>query len=322
MELIEDANVPVVESDTMTTLQRQFEARPIRIDHNLYKSNAPWPTKTDVWCFHCAHPFNTMPVPMVARYDHDRSLAVCFGNFCSPNCGRAYALDHRPLSWSQAVGFYTKILRDCFGIPAETRGRAAWPKERLKTFGGDLTIEEFREGFSTPLVMRVENVSFCMQNLSIVEVSPDRGSGVPVGIQEDTDLAADEETRERKRLRALASQVIRNTRNKGKRAVEEDDDDDDDDDDHDDHDEKEDNDDESSRERTPPQPISSTSVLATFLENMRVYKGDEKAVRSVMVDARGPLARAATGSSDSTSQGMAPATKKGKVSHPAPPPRG
>jgi hypothetical protein len=281
MELIEDANVPVVESDMLNTLQRQFEAKPVHIQHNLYESGAKWPTRTDVWCFHCAHPFATMPVPLVSRYDYERRQAVCFGNFCSPNCGRAYAQEHRPLSWSQAMIFYTKMLSECFGIPVDTPGRAAWPKERLKVFGGDLTIEEFRAGFATPLVLRVENVSFCIQNLSIVEVVADEGERDADESESPEDRTTKADNVERRRLRALASYMIENAHSKQQAAQtkpngdHEEDDDEDVDEDREDHEDPEDhNNDEH-------------SILASFLKNMRMYKGDEQVARSAMVDVHG-----------------------------------
>ena len=288
MQLIEDGDVPVVESDVRSTLQRQFESRPVRVDHPLYKPDAPWPCRTDVWCFHCCHPFSTMPVPLVARYDHDRHLAVCFGNFCSPNCGRAYAQEHRPMSWGQAMVFYTHILSECFGIPVDSAGRSAWPKERLRVFGGDLTIEEFRAGFATPLVLRVENVAFCMQNLSIFQVLPAEG----MSFQADSTAE-----NERQRLHALAAHVIDTSRSKHtERAVQHDqgEDEDDNDDEYDDED-GEDNDGDSSGPAGVADQgtssgyadsacqASSASVLATFLANMKVYKGDESAARSAML---------------------------------------
>lgn len=307
MELVEDPLVECVESDMRTTLQRQFDSQPVKIDHNLYLPGQPWPLQTQVWCFHCAHPFTNMPVPLVARYDHDRRLAVCFGNFCSPNCGRAYALDHRPLSWAQAMIFYTKILSECFGIPAETSGRPAWPKERLRVFGGDLSIEEFRAGFSTPLVLRVENVSFCIQNISLVEVSRDQAAGISVGSKDGALGNSESALSEQMRLQALAVQVISKKRsihplpasNPTKRMAEFDP-----------------NDEESSaivafanrfddqtnaypgdsmdtQENAPTakgkeeHQNSSTSILATFLENLRMYKGNEQEARKVMMDVGG-----------------------------------
>ena len=308
MELIEDPTVECVESDMRTTLQRQFDSQPVKIDHNLYKPNQPWPLQTKVWCSHCAHPFTNMPLPLVARYDHDRRQAVCFGNFCSANCGRAYALDHRPLSWAQAMLWYTKVLSECFGIPAETSGRPAWPKERLRAFGGDLSIEEFRAGFSTPLVLRVENVTFCMQNLSLVEVSCAQASGISVGKQEISQGTSETDHSEQTRLQALARQVISKKRSApastGSNQIA--------------HianfDAYEGDTKETTAETTrfggkadacaidfvdmqdyaamqakgkdDPQ-LSSPSILATFLENLRMYKGNEQEARKAMMDVGG-----------------------------------
>jgi hypothetical protein len=60
-----------------------------------------------------------------------------------------------------------------FGISPDTDGKIAWPNERLTMFGGDMEIAEFRKDFSSPRFFRVETISFCLQNVSIVEVLPD-----------------------------------------------------------------------------------------------------------------------------------------------------
>jgi len=219
-----------------------------------------------------------MPVPLVSRYDHDRRLPVGFGNFCSPNCARAYAIEHRPLSWSQAMCFYSVILRDSFGISPEDSTRPAYPKERLSVFGGDLSIEEFRAGFSTPTVLRVESVTFCMQNLSLVEVSPDQGRGVSVGMAENGDEEA-EDGKEHGRLQALAACVISKARKKQQ--------------DKQDKDEKDqvlgaledsDEDGEVSASHGSSRHENGASILAAFVQNLRAFKGDEKATRAAMMN--------------------------------------
>ena len=186
--------------DMRTELQREYQDRPARFIHSTFKTGAPWPRTTDIWCWHCAHSFTTMPVPLVSRYDHERRLPICYGIFCSPNCARAYAREHKPLSWTRTMIYYSLVLHKSFGINPSLSSRPAWPKERLKVFGGDLSIEEFREGFTLPTVMRVETVSFAMQNTSIIEICPDQFLGVSVG--------ANPEVGEKELLGSLAKTVI------------------------------------------------------------------------------------------------------------------
>jgi hypothetical protein len=188
-------------SDMRSTLERQYEDTPNRFEHDVFEQDRPWPRTTDLWCMHCCHPFTTMPVPLISRYDHERCKPVGFGIFCSPQCGRAYAIEHKPLSWSRVMIYYSLVLRNSFGIDPEDCQRPAWPRARLRVFGGDLSIEEFRAGFKTPTVQRVETVSFCMQNTTVVDISSDQLTGVSVGNLEAQAVPND-------LLGALASSVI------------------------------------------------------------------------------------------------------------------
>ena len=165
----------VVEEKVRMTahITKKFEDLPLTIEHQLYPKEKPWPLKTNVVCWHDCHPFDGMPFPLVSRYCYERKIAVCFGNFCSPNCGRAYAIEHRPLSYQHSLVHYTYILWKSFGIPPEKCSGIANPRECLLMFGGTQTIQEFRSDFTLSKRLRVNDVSFCIQNVTIVEVLPD-----------------------------------------------------------------------------------------------------------------------------------------------------
>ncbi len=203
MTFLDDPDVREEVHDVCSTLKRHFETLPRRIVHNNLKDGRHWPIKTDQWCMHDCHPFDTIPVPLVARYDYEKKKPVCFGNFCSPNCGRAYALERKPVGWTLVMSDYSQILFECFGIPVEDSGRVAWPREMLRVFGGDKSIEEFRAGFSHPLCLRLETNSFCVQLQVLVEVLPDLSSGVSVGVPHGSHRQD-----QSKRLQALANTVI------------------------------------------------------------------------------------------------------------------
>ena len=182
-------NVVVEERVRMTAhITKKFEDLPLTIEHQLYPKELPWPTKTDVVCWHDCHPFDGMPFPLVSRYCYERKIAVCFGNFCSPNCGRAYAVEHRPLSYQHSLVHYTYILWKSFGIPPEKCTGIANPRECLLMFGGTQTIQEFRSDFTLSRRLRINDVSFCIQNVTIVEVLPDhQESDIQVNSSLDTD---------------------------------------------------------------------------------------------------------------------------------------
>jgi hypothetical protein len=171
-ELCEDASVTVQEIEMRSIVARAFDSNSITVKHDLFKEGQEWPSSTTIHCWHDCHSFTTMPVPMVARFDHLRNMAVCFGVFCSPECARAYAMEHEPVSNAQAVAFYSVVLHRSFGIRPENSSTVALPKLRLKMFGGDMDIQEFRKGFTSPVVQRVVNISFCMINAQFVNVEP------------------------------------------------------------------------------------------------------------------------------------------------------
>lgn len=243
----EDAKTSVI--DMRSELRREYDTRPKRITHHLVPKGQPWPKKTKIHCFHDCHPFDTMPVPLIVRYDHQRRMAVGFGFFCSPNCGRAYALDHSPIAHNQAMVWYSRVLEDNFGIPVSASTRPAPPKECLKIFGGDKTIEEYRASFLTPTIKRLETVSFAMQGATIMEIAPEIFEGVSVG--------ADPEAEPEVMLGALASRMIKRHKTKHDRemmvvSAQE-----------------EEEEEEEQKEEEPKPKALSMSALEQFIETMR-----------------------------------------------------
>jgi len=109
------------------------------------------------------------------------------------------------------MAYYSTVLREDFGISDET-ARPALPRMRLKMFGGDMDIEEFRASFSKPYVERMENPRFLMQNPQFVEVSAKQISGVAVG-----GVPSDSSTQQR--LEEFAKQVISSTRDQQQPAA-------------------------------------------------------------------------------------------------------
>lgn len=99
------------------------------------------PEQSDSACFWCCHTFTHRPVILPIR-DNGEYLTV-HGNFCCPECSMAYLFDIRQDShtrWEQLALLY-RIYRDSCGgkiIPAP-------PRNILKLFGGNLSIDEYRE---------------------------------------------------------------------------------------------------------------------------------------------------------------------------------
>lgn len=114
-----------------------------------------WPSSTSIHCWHCCHPFSTMPIGLPIKLiptgtyseRHELYKFLVYGVFCSPSCALAYSCDHTNsvpvvdrLGVKQLLVLMMKRLTGSKTItltPAPSR-------LVLSTFGGDMTIEQFR----------------------------------------------------------------------------------------------------------------------------------------------------------------------------------
>lgn len=102
-----------------------------------------WPVRTDVYCFWCCHPFETRPVPLPVAYDDRKDTFKVIGTFCSWNCAKTYNMTGNSSEWGHRSELLHMLYKRTEG-PSATRIATALPKTRLKIFGGDLGIEDFR----------------------------------------------------------------------------------------------------------------------------------------------------------------------------------
>lgn len=104
------------------------------------------PERTDVYCFWCCHPFDT--VPCVIPADIKEGIWHVYGNFCSPECATSYLFHERldsNVQWERCAmlnSLYTKDAEIKAG--ALTGIRSAPKREVLRIFGGSMDIREFR----------------------------------------------------------------------------------------------------------------------------------------------------------------------------------
>jgi hypothetical protein len=101
-----------------------------------------WPENTNIHCWWCCSPFNNTPFALpVKKNDNHYSVIGCF---CSPECCASWNFnDDNENKWerySLLNMVYSRIF-DNIEISIKT----APPRESLKMFGGQLTIEEFRK---------------------------------------------------------------------------------------------------------------------------------------------------------------------------------
>lgn len=135
----------------------------ITLNDEVLKSCMKWPRSTTKKCHNCSYGFDGIPVPLPMHKDELRNIYYCTGNFCSWQCSKAFNLRETPSAgrgnrnmfisilafktWDKILkrepGFQKKLKTYC-----DYKIDPARPRTSLQDFGGDLTIEEYREGFS------------------------------------------------------------------------------------------------------------------------------------------------------------------------------
>lgn len=101
------------------------------------------PTRTHISCFWCKHPFNHSPIGCPIKYENN--IYYTDGIFCSFNCCKAFIHDQ------EHKEIYAKsdtLLNNLFYSLFNTQNIEVAPTWRiLEKFGGNKTIEEFRDSF-------------------------------------------------------------------------------------------------------------------------------------------------------------------------------
>jgi hypothetical protein len=107
---------------------------------NINKNNEVVVTdKTDIACWWCAHNFDSMPCFIPERFSEGKYYV--FGCFCTYSCALAYNMNMNDYRVSGRVSLIKKMCTEIFG---NANVKPAPPKELLIMFGGDMTIEDFR----------------------------------------------------------------------------------------------------------------------------------------------------------------------------------
>jgi hypothetical protein len=96
------------------------------------------------WCWWCCHDFESDPLALPIKHDERRNKFVVAGKFCSWSCMKTYALETYGLSKGSIICGNIVMLRKAM-YSKIGRIKPAPKRQRLIEFGGDLTIEKFRE---------------------------------------------------------------------------------------------------------------------------------------------------------------------------------
>lgn len=104
------------------------------------------PERTDVYCFWCCHPFDS--VPCVIPSDIKEGIWYVYGNFCSPECAVAHLFHERldsNIQWERYAMLNSMYSKDTEMVAGSCTGiRSAPKREVLRIFGGSMDIREFR----------------------------------------------------------------------------------------------------------------------------------------------------------------------------------
>ena len=94
-------------------------------------------------CMWCCHPFTNSKVHLPLQRKNDEF--VVYGTFCSVECAAAYNF-HDIIEFGDTWERYSLLHSLYFDSQENTPISLAPPRIALKMFGGDLSIDEFREG--------------------------------------------------------------------------------------------------------------------------------------------------------------------------------
>lgn len=117
-------------------------------DNKLISNNGEtWNEETDLWCSWCVHPFTTVPIGLPESYCKETGKYFTRDCFCSFNCAHAYNISLNDYKVWERYSLLNRIKNKIFNNDDNIVNKVityAPPKQILKVFNGDKSIEEFR----------------------------------------------------------------------------------------------------------------------------------------------------------------------------------
>lgn len=110
-----------------------------------------------VWCWWCCHEVSGEPLKLPYKYDPMRDRFETMGNFCSWGCMKSFNLDKNGVNNGGIIGGNIVIMRKkMYNVVGPIC--CAPSRFRLKEFGGDMSIEEFRTYATVDTAPRIDIV--------------------------------------------------------------------------------------------------------------------------------------------------------------------
>lgn len=145
MDVIDFQSVVTTNSEDqlrVVNLLKEFQTSGAQEGNGLgNKENPGWPESTNIFCYWCCHPFDTIPYGLPVKYYEDRFFVI--GCYCSLECAMAYNNDSKSsldeiLERKNLINMLSSILK------YKDIVKAAPNRLALKCFGGHMCLEEFR----------------------------------------------------------------------------------------------------------------------------------------------------------------------------------
>jgi len=119
-----------------------------------------YPESSEFLCWWCCHGFEGSPKCIPTDFNSKNETFKITGNFCSWNCAKAYVIYEKP----KQISNLSRLIQFIHGS-GEFLIPVAPPRYLLKSFGGTMTIEEFRQNSSTfelnkPIMMLDEKLFY------------------------------------------------------------------------------------------------------------------------------------------------------------------
>ena len=117
---------------------------------------------SEIRCFNCHHTFCNTPFFLPYDYSNVLDRYKLFGNFCSPNCVKAYCINSKTFhNKTHLIGqFYRKLFGPQFRItPAPSI-------LNIDSYGGKMSIEEFRKSLYTNSRYTINNINCKVQHIT------------------------------------------------------------------------------------------------------------------------------------------------------------
>ena len=97
-----------------------------------------------MWCWWCCHTFESTPLSMPYKHDERRNKFYTAGYFCSWSCMKTYTIDKYGCNRGGLIcGNIVMMRKKLFGKIGTIK--KAPHRNKLEVFGGNMSIEQFRE---------------------------------------------------------------------------------------------------------------------------------------------------------------------------------